>query len=160
MAKHPTKRVAREAVFSRPLTLPDGRSSFLSHPPASFSRDPRVGVGKEPFRSSGIPAERSLDLMGLLVDTRSHLLQLSVNFGLKALKVMLEQDRERLCGLKGFPDPAGQATRYGYDDGSVVLGGRRVGVRNARGPARAGEDLPQPTDRQFNNESPDAGHAL
>lgn len=101
-----------------------------------------------------------MDLLGLLVDARTNLLELSVNFGLEALKVMLEQDRERLCGRKGSPDPDRQATRYGYDDGSVVLGGRRVAVRKPRVRSMAGEELPLPTYRQFNQEDPLAGRAL
>lgn len=159
MAKHPTKRVASEAVFPGPLPLPGGGSPFLGHSTASFSGDSRGRVRKEPFRAAVSPAERRVDLLGLLVDARANLLELSVNFGLEVFKVMLEQDRERLCGRKGSPDPDRQATRYGYDDGSVVLGGRRVAVRKPRVRSMAGEELPLPTYRQFNQEDPLAGRA-
>ncbi len=160
MAKHPTKRVTCEPFLPGPGTLPGGRSPFLCRPAASFSGGPRARVGKEPFPGSASPVERRMDLLGLLVDARSNLLELSVNFGLEALRVMLEQDRERLCGRTGFPDPNRQATRYGYDDGSVVLGGRRVAVRKPRVRSMAGEELPLPTYRQFNQEDPLAVRAL
>ena len=101
-----------------------------------------------------------VDLLGLLVDARSNLLELSVTLGLEALRVMLEEDRNRLCGPKGFPDPDRQATRYGYDDGSAVLGGRRVAVRKPRVRSMAGEEVPLPTYQWVNREDPLAGRAL
>ncbi|HXV67457.1 MAG TPA: IS256 family transposase [Nitrospira sp.] len=106
------------------------------------------------------PCAQRVDLLGLLVDTRVNLLELSVNTGLELLKLMLEEDRKRLCGRKGSPDPDRQATRYGYDDGSVVLGGRRVAVRKPRVRSVAGEEIPLPTYRHFNREDPLAGRAL
>jgi len=98
--------------------------------------------------------------MGVLVDTRSHLLDLWVNTGREVLRVMLEEDRNRLCGPKGFPDPGRQATRYGYDDGSVVLGGRRLAVRKPRVRSMAGEEVSLPSYQQFNREDPLTGRAL
>jgi len=160
MAKHPTKRVASEPVVPVPLTLPGGRSPFLGHPTASVFGDPRLRTRKALFPGSASPGERRVDLLGLLVDVRANLLELAVDFGLEALKVLLEQDRERLCGRKGFPDPDRQATRYGYDDGSVVLGGRRVAVCKPRVRSRAGKEVPLSTYQQFNREDPLAGRAL
>jgi len=78
------------------------------------------------------PSDSRVDLLGFLMDARRGLLALAVNAGLKVLGAMLEEDRGRLCGPKGRPDPDREATRYRYDDGSVVLGGRRVGVRKPR----------------------------
>ncbi len=160
MAKHPTKRVACEAVSPGPRTLPRPRSSFLGHPGASISRGPQVGRREESFPASASREERRVDLLGLLVDTRSDLLELSVTVGLEVVGRMLEEDRTRLCGRKGYPDPDREATRYGYDDGSVVLGGRRVAVRKPRVRSIGGEELPLPTYRQFNQEDPLAGRAL
>jgi transposase-like protein len=107
-----------------------------------------------------VPSARRVDLLGLLVDTRASFLDLSVTLGLEALRVMLEEDRNWLCGPKGFPDPNRQATRYGYDDGSAVLGGRRVAVRKPRVRSMAGEEVPLPTYQHFNREDPLAGRAL
>ncbi len=101
------------------------------------------------------PVEHStLDLLGFLVDTRQGLLATAMNAGLEVLRVMLENDRRRLCGPKGRPNPDREATRYGYDDGSVVLGGRRVAVRKPRVRTVSGEEVPLPTYERFNEEDP------
>jgi transposase-like protein len=101
-----------------------------------------------------------VDLLGLLVDARSSLLELSVNTGLKVLGVMLEEDRNRLCGPKGRPDPDRRATRYGYDDGWVVLGGRRVAVQKPRVRSMTGEEVPLSVYQRFTEEDPLSGRAL
>ena len=106
------------------------------------------------------PSDSRVDLLGFLMDARRGLLALAVNAGLKVLGAMLEEDRRRLCGPKGRPDPDREATRYGYDDGSVVLGGRRVGVRKPRVRTVAGEEVPLPTYQQFNEEDPLSGRVL
>ncbi len=160
MAKHPTKRVASEAFPPRPRTLGGGRSHSLGQPGASVSRDLLAGGGRAPILASANPTERRVDLLGLLVDARMNLLELSVSTGLEMLQVMLEEDRKRLCGRKGYPDPDRQATRYGYDDGAVVLGGRRVAVRKPRVRSMAGEEVPLPTYQHFNQEDPLGGRAL
>jgi len=160
MAKHPTKRVACEAFPPGPRTLGGERLSFLGQPGASVLRDPLAGGGRTPVLASASPAERRVDLLGFLLDTRMNLLQLSVGTGLEILKVMLEEDRKQLCGRKGYPDPDRQATRYGFDDGSVVLGGRRVAVRKPRVRSMAGEEVSLPTYQHFNQEDPLGGRAL
>jgi len=101
------------------------------------------------------PVEHStLDLLGFLVDARQGLLATAMNAGLEVLRVMLENDRRRFCGPKGRPNPDREATRYGYDDGSVVLGGRRVAVRKPRVRTVSGEEVPLPTYERFNEEDP------
>src|SRR2546428_12077733 len=101
------------------------------------------------------PVDHStLDLLGFLVDARQGLLATAMNAGLEVLRVMLENDRRRLCGPKGRPNPDREATRYGYDDGSVVLGGRRVAVRKPRGRTGSGEEVAPPTYERFNEEDP------
>jgi putative transposase len=95
-----------------------------------------------------------LDLLGFLVDARQSLWAITMKAGLGVLRVMLEEDRQRLCGPKGRPDPERAATRYGYDDGSVVLGGRRVAVRKPRVRSIAGEEIVLPTYQRFNEEDP------
>src|SRR2546427_3329232 len=88
------------------------------------------------------PAEPlTIDVLGFLVDARQGLWTIAMKAGLETLRVMLEDDRRRLCGPKGRPDPEREATRYGYDDGSVVLGGRRVSVRKPRVRTVAGEEV-------------------
>src|SRR5436309_9096969 len=107
------------------------------------------------------PVEHStLDLLGFLVDARQGLLATAMNAGLEVLRVMLENDRRRFCGPKGRPNRDREATRYGYDDGSVVLGGRRGAVRKPRVRTMAGEEVSLPTYRRFNQEDPLSGRAL
>ena len=160
MAKHPTKRVACEALTPQPETLPGGRSPFLGQPTPSLSKTRRSRGPNEPVGASAAPLGQRRDLLGLLMDTRSNLLELSVKMGLEILGVMLEEDRNRFCGPKGHPDRDREATRYGYDDGSVVLGGRRVGVRKPRVRSMVGEEVSLPTYRRFNQEDPLTGRAL
>src|SRR5437867_4650106 len=95
-----------------------------------------------------------LDLRDILVSSRGCLLKLSVRTGLKVLGAMLEEDRVRLCGPKGHPDPDRTATRYGTDDGQVVLGGRRVPIRKPRVRSVAGKELRLPTYQRFSQEDP------
>jgi transposase-like protein len=99
----------------------------------------------EPFR---------VDLLDFLADARQGLWTIAMQAGLATLRVMLEEDRRRLCGPKGRPDPEREATRYGYDEGSVVLGGRRVAVRKPRVRTVAGEEVALPTYQRFNEEDP------
>lgn len=160
MAKHPTKRVACEASAPQPETLPRGRSPFLDHSTVSLSKTRRSGGPNGPVGAPAALIGWRPDLLGLLMDTRSNLLELSMNMGLETLRVMLEEDRSRLCGPKGHPDRNREATRYGYDDGSVVLGGRRVGVRKPRVRSMGGEEVSLPTYRRFNQEDPLSGRAL
>ncbi len=103
-----------------------------------------------------VPSESGvyLDLRDILVSSRGCLLNLSVRTGLKVLGAMLEEDRVRLCGPKGYPDPNRTATRYGTDDGQVVLGGRRVPIRKPRVRSVAGKELRLPTYQRFSQEDP------
>jgi transposase-like protein len=95
-----------------------------------------------------------VDLLGFLVDTHSELLNLSVKAGLEVMQQMLERERTRLCGPKRRKDPNRRATRYGYDDGQVVLGGRRVGVRKPRVRSLKGAEIPLPTYQHFSRIDP------
>lgn len=95
-----------------------------------------------------------LDVLDFLVDARQGLLSIAMNAGLGVLRVMLENDRQRLCGPKGRPNPDREATRYGYDDGAVGLGGRRVAISKPRVRTIWGEEVPLPTYERFNEEDP------
>lgn len=120
-----------------------------------MSKHPTKGSGCEVL-SPAVPSERafSLDLRDLLARSRGCLLNLSVRTGLAVLGAMLEEDRVRLCGPKGYPDPNRSATRYGTDDGQVVLGGRRVAIRKPRVRSMAGKELRLPTYQRFSQEDP------
>ena len=96
----------------------------------------------------------TLDLVGFLVDARQDLWTTAMKTGLEVLRVMLENDRRRLCGPKGRPNRDREATRYGYDAGSVILGGRRVAIRKPRVRTVSGEEVSLPTYQRFNQEDP------
>jgi transposase-like protein len=66
---------------------------------------------------------------------------------------MLEEDRGRLCGPRYVHDERRAATRAGYTDGELALGGRRVTIRKPRVRNREGE-VPLPTWEHFANADP------
>lgn len=60
------------------------------------------------------------------------LLALAVSAGLQVMHVLMAESVTAVAGPKGKHGPARVAVRHGDDDGSVVLGGRRVPVRRPR----------------------------
>ena len=65
-------------------------------------------------------------------DVQEGLLAMAVGTGLQVMAAMMNADVEAACGPRGKHDPARTATRYGSEDGSVTLGGRRVPVTRPR----------------------------
>jgi transposase-like protein len=63
---------------------------------------------------------------------REGLLALAVGAGFQVLNAVLEEQVKVLCGPKHQQDANRTATRHGHEDGSVVLGGRKVPVRRPR----------------------------
>lgn len=77
-----------------------------------------------------------------------------VNFGLQAFSEMLEEDRTQLCGPKSRPPPGRAAYRYGYDQGRVVLGGRKLVVPKPRVRSVGGSELELPCWSRAQEEDP------
>jgi putative transposase len=76
---------------------------------------------------------------------REGLLAMAVSAGLAVMGSLMEESVTALCGPKGKHDAARSAVRHGAEDGSVTLGGRRVGVRRPRVRAADGSgELPVP----------------
>lgn len=75
------------------------------------------------------PSERTLMLAEVM---RENLFAFVVREGMKALDVLLEMDREALCGPAYARGPDGAAQRWGGTDGRLVMGGQRVSVRRPR----------------------------
>jgi transposase-like protein len=76
---------------------------------------------------------------------RESLLAMAVSAGLAVMGSLMEESVTALCGPKGKHDPGRSAVRHGAEDGSVTLGGRRVGVRRPRVRATDGSgELPVP----------------
>ena len=74
--------------------------------------------------------------------------------GLDELFRRLEGDRETLCGPKGRWQADRQAYRHGYDEGCLVLGGRKIRLPKPRGRSVNGEELELPHWQQFAQEDP------
>ena len=79
-----------------------------------------------------LPAEIQ-DALGELVGAaREGLLALSVGLGLTVVHQLMEREVNEVVGPKGKHDPDRTAKRHGHEDGSMMLGGRRVPVRRPR----------------------------
>lgn len=104
---------------------------------------------------SGRPA--SIDETGVPkggLDPRRTLLQVVLAKGFEEVEAMLEADREELCGPLRRWQPDRQAYRHGYDQGQLVLGGRKVRVRKPRVRQAGGGEIPLPSWQQFASEDP------
>lgn len=88
-----------------------------------------------------------------MIDARATLHEAVVHAGMTMLSAMLEDDRARLCGPRYVHDDRRFATRAGYTDGELALGGRRVTIRKPRARNREGE-VPLPTWEHFANADP------
>ena len=80
--------------------------------------------------------------------------EVMVNFGLRAFSDMLEEERTELCGPKNRFQSQRTAYRYGYDEGRVVLGGRKVVVDKPRVRSVEGAELELPSWRRAQEEDP------
>lgn len=63
---------------------------------------------------------------------REGLLALSVGVGLSVVHELMESEVTEVVGPKGKHDPDRTAKRHGHEEGSMTLGGRRVGVSRPR----------------------------
>jgi hypothetical protein len=61
---------------------------------------------------------------------RERLPALAVGEGMQVMAAMMAESVTALCSARGGHDPDQRAVRHGTEAGSVVLGGRRVPVRN------------------------------
>lgn len=82
--------------------------------------------------------------MAAMIDARATLHEAVVHAGMAMLAAMLEDDRAKLCGPRYVHDARRFATRAGYADGELALGGRRVTIRKPRVRSADGE-VPLPT---------------
>ncbi|MGN6167672.1 MAG: IS256 family transposase [Solirubrobacteraceae bacterium] len=96
-------------------------------------------VQEQDIRGRELPGCVQEALGELVSDARRGLLALSVGVGLGVLHELLELEVDAVVGAKGKHDPDRVAVRHGYEDGAVVLGGRRVPVRRPRARSADGE---------------------
>jgi len=80
-----------------------------------------------------------LPLLGALTNAENAFFDLCLGVGQQVLEVLMEQDREQLCGPKGKHDPDRQAVRAGSTTSEVTLGGRRIQQRRLRARGTQGE---------------------
>jgi transposase-like protein len=81
---------------------------------------------------SPLPPQVQEALGELVGAAREGLLALSVGVGLGVVHELMELEVDEVVGPKGKHDPNRVAVRHGHEDGSMTLGGRRVGVRRPR----------------------------
>lgn len=74
-----------------------------------------------------------------MIDARATLHEAVVRSGMMILSAMLEEDRARICGPRYVHDTKRRATRAGYADGELAIGGRRVTIRRPRARSSEGE---------------------
>jgi len=119
-------------------------------------------VKKHPARKSrssegpgpGFIEQRVLPLMEVIVALKDGLRELVVSSGMQVLEALLEDDRERLCGPTRKQQIEREAYRYGYDQGQLVMGGRKVSVPKPRVRRVAGGEVPLPTWEAFRGTDP------
>jgi transposase-like protein len=109
-------------------------------------------ASKKPKRegAKSAPSERTLMLAEVL---RENLFAFVVREGMKALDVLLERDREALCGPAYVRDAAAGTTRWGSTHGKLVMGGQRVSVRRPR-VRQDGHEVALPAWSQFADRDP------
>jgi putative transposase len=79
-----------------------------------------------------LPDAVSVTLAELAGALREGLLALAVGTGFQVMDAIIDESVTALAGPKGRHVPNRTAVRHGTEDGSVVLGGRRVPVRRPR----------------------------
>jgi putative transposase len=79
-----------------------------------------------------IPEEVSVALAEIAQSAKEGLLALAVGAGLQVLQQMMEESVTALAGPKGKHNPDRAAVRHGHEQGSVILGGRRLPVQRPR----------------------------
>ncbi|MGH9212471.1 MAG: IS256 family transposase [Acidimicrobiales bacterium] len=81
---------------------------------------------------AAMPEAVSVRLAELAGSLREGLLALAVGTGFQVMDAIIDESVTVLAGPKGRHDAGRTAVRHGTEDGSVVLGGRRVPVRRPR----------------------------
>ena len=92
-----------------------------------------------------LPTSVNVAMADIAATMREGLLAMAVSAGLAVMGSLMEEPVTALCGPKGKHDAGRSAVRHGSEDGSVTLGGRRVGVRRPRVRASDGSgEVPVP----------------
>ena len=95
-------------------------------------------TGEATIPAPPVPETVTLAMDGIASAMREGLMAMAVSAGLDVLEVLLDESVIALAGLKGRHDPSRVAVRHGGEDGSVVLGGRKIPVRRPGSAAPTG----------------------
>jgi transposase-like protein len=99
-----------------------------------------------------LPESVTVAMADIAGTVKEGLLAMAVGAGLSVMQALMEESVSALCGPKGKHDPVRSAVRHGSEDGSVTLGGRRVGVRRPRVRSADGaKELPVPAYELFSS---------
>lgn len=98
--------------------------------------------------------QRVLPMLEILVRSKMALHELVVDTGMQVLGSLLEEDRVAICGTRSKEQEDRQAYRHGFDQGQLVLGGRKVSVRKPRCRSVDGEEIPLPSWQEMAAEDP------
>lgn len=101
-----------------------------------------------------------LPMLEALESAESGFFGLCIETGQQVLAAMMEDDRSALCGAAGHHDPDRSAVRFGSAPSSVVLGGRKIGIRRPRVRSTAGEELSLPTMQWATKSDPLDAHTM
>lgn len=85
---------------------------------------------------------------------RAELREFVISSGMRALEMLLEEERTAICGPRYEHDAERRAGRAGHAAGSLVMGGRRVTVRRPRARTRDGREALLPSWTAFASEDP------
>lgn len=109
-------------------------------------------ASEEPRRVFNV--QRVLPLMEVIVALKDGLRELVVSSGMQVLEALLEEDRQKLCGPTRKQQIEREAYRYGYDQGQLVIGGRKISVAKPRVRRVAGGEVSLPTWEAFRQSDP------
>lgn len=99
-------------------------------------------------------------LTGIRESAKEGLLALAVQVGLQTMAVLFEEEVTQKVGPKGKHNADRGAVRHGYEDGEVVLGGRKARVRRPRARTTEGTEVELETYAFFQDEDVLAQAAL
>jgi len=99
-------------------------------------------------------------LAGAVEDLRGDLRTFVMDSGFRIFIELLEEEREILCGRRYAHDKRRGAYRHGYDQGKLVLGGRKISVPKPRVRAVDGAEVELATWKAVSAEDPLEERAL
>lgn len=112
-----------------------------------------TAMTKTARKSSFSQAQTSERTLHLAAVVQRNLYTFIIEEGRKALDVLLEQDRERLCGPAHAKGRPGEPVRWGHAEGRLAMGGHRVLVRKPR-VRHEGREMTLPSWEAFCDEDP------